>query len=97
MITIVTVLDGYSGGVPCTNWAMQVQLMAGALIVACFIFTRVYASVLTSSVTIPINQPLVNSVYDIPNKRSEIHVNVEKSTIADGIFQVNECSCAYNI
>lgn len=77
----------FSGGVPCRNWAVHLQLMAGALILAFLIITKVYGCVFTALVATPIYRPLINSVYDIKNI-PDIHVYVERDLAVDIVFRV---------
>ena len=73
---------------PATNWFFQLQLLAGTLIVAFSIITKVYGGVLTAVVTIPISQPLINSIFDIRNK-PDIRVNVDRNLAVDIVIHVN--------
>ena len=62
--------------------------MAGALILACFIISKVYGCILTAFVAMPISYPLIDSVQDLQNKGDTMHVNIDRDLSVDIIFRV---------
>lgn len=67
---------------------MSIRLLFGGWCLALLILGKAYSSVLVSFITLPIYQPLINSVYDIPPKTSGVRVNVEKDKGIDVYFRV---------
>ena len=61
--------------------------MAGVWTLAAFIFVQAYTSILFTYVVAPVNQPLVNSIYDIAES-SDINLLVKIGGTPETMFMV---------
>lgn len=67
---------------PCPSNRLPFRIVAGAWSVAAFIFVQAYTSTLSTYVLTPINNPLVNSPYEIP-ERKDVQLLVRKGGVTD--------------
>ncbi|KAK4030531.1 hypothetical protein OUZ56_023775 [Daphnia magna] len=70
---------------PCTSRRLSFRLVAGVWTLAAFIFVQGYNSTLFTYVVAPVNQPLINSVYDIAES-SDIVLLVKKAGTIDTLI-----------
>lgn len=66
---------------------MKIRFLFGIWCLTLLVLGIVYNSVLVSFITLPIYQPLVNSIFDIP-KSNGVRVTVDKDRGADLYFRV---------
>ncbi|XP_046449208.1 ionotropic receptor 93a-like [Daphnia pulex] len=64
---------------PCTSKRLSFRLVAGVWTLAAFIFVQAYNSILFTYVVSPVNQPLINSVYDII-ERNDVQLLTRKGS-----------------
>lgn len=69
-------------GGPCTSNRLSFRFVAGAWSLTAFIFVQAYNSTLLTYVLTPINNPLINSPYDIP-ERKDVHLLIKKGGSTD--------------
>ncbi len=67
---------------PCPSNRLAFRIVAGAWSLAAFIFVQAYTSTLSTYVLTPINNPLVNSPYEIP-ERKDVHLLIKKGGSTD--------------
>jgi len=67
---------------PCASNHLPFRIVAGAWSLAAFIFVQAYTSTLSTYVLTPINNPLINSPYEIP-ERKDIHLLIKKGGSTD--------------
>ncbi|XP_046449181.1 ionotropic receptor 93a-like [Daphnia pulex] len=75
------------GGFCPSKW-LPYRLVAGVWILAAFIFVQAYTSTLITYVVTPINQPLINSVYDIAGS-SDINLLVRETGSLNTLLSTN--------
>ncbi|XP_046449177.1 glutamate receptor ionotropic, kainate 2-like [Daphnia pulex] len=79
-----------SQGGPCPSKRLPYRLVAGVWILAAFFFVQAYTSTLFTYVVTPINQPLINSIYDLINS-NDINLYVRESSLINTlIYTANE-------
>ena len=67
-------------GGPCTSNRFSFRLVAGAWSLAAFIFVQAYNSTLLTYVLTTINNPLVNSPYEMP-ERKDVHLLIKNEVL----------------
>ncbi|XP_057376733.2 glutamate receptor ionotropic, delta-1-like isoform X2 [Daphnia carinata] len=77
-----------SQGGPCTSNRLSFRVVAGAWAMVAFIFVQAYTSTLFTYVVAPVNQPLINSIYDIAAS-PDISLLVKKAGTIDTMFTNN--------
>jgi hypothetical protein len=75
-------------GSVCPSERIPYRLVAGVWTLAAFIFVQAYTSTLFTYIVTPVNQPLINSVYDIA-ERSDIQLFVRKMGTADNLISAS--------
>ncbi|EFX82126.1 hypothetical protein DAPPUDRAFT_241224 [Daphnia pulex] len=83
-----------SQGGPCASKRLPFRLVAGVWILAAFIFVQAYTSLLFTYVVAPVNQPLINSIYDIADS-SDINLLAEayqRDAIRENFEKTGKCS-----
>ncbi|KAI9563542.1 hypothetical protein GHT06_011005 [Daphnia sinensis] len=83
-----------SQGGPCTSDRISFRFVAGVWTLAAFIFVQAYTSTLFTYVVAPVNQPLINSIYDIA-ENPDINLLVKKAGTADTMFTNNNWTGFY--
>jgi hypothetical protein len=76
-----------NAGGPCASKRLPFRLVAGVWTLAAFIFVQAYTSILFTYVVAPVNQPLVNSIYDIAES-SDINLLVKIGGTPETMFMV---------
>jgi hypothetical protein len=66
-------------------------LVAGVWALAAFIFVQAYTSTLFTYVVAPVNQPLINSIYDIAES-SDINLLVKLAGTPESMFLASQLS-----
>ena len=66
---------------------MKIRFLFGIWCLALLVLGIVYNTVLVSFITLPVYQPLINSIFDIP-KSTGVRVTVDKDRGADLYFRV---------
>jgi hypothetical protein len=64
------------------------RLVAGVWCLAAFIFVQAYNSTLFTYVVVPVNYPLINSVYDMADRR-DINLMVRKAGTPDLVISAS--------
>jgi ionotropic glutamate receptor len=77
----------YAGG-SCTSKRLPFRVVAGVWTLAAFIFVQAYTSTLFTYVVAPVNQPLINSIYDI-TESSDINVLVKIAGTPETLFMAS--------
>jgi hypothetical protein len=77
----------YSGG-PYSSKRLPFRLVAGVWVLAAFIFVQAYTSLLFTYVVAPVNQPLINSIYDIADS-SDINLLVKIAGTPETLFMAS--------
>ncbi|XP_045034758.1 glutamate [NMDA] receptor subunit 1-like [Daphnia magna] len=80
---------------PCTSRRLSFRLVAGVWTLAAFIFVQGYNSTLFTYVVAPVNQPLINSVYDIAES-SDIVLLVKKAGTIDTLISNSNATGLYS-
>ena len=75
-----------TGGL-CSSKRLPLRLVAGVWCLAAFIFVQSYTSILFTYVVAPVNQPLINSVYDIVD-RNDIQLLIRKGSTLNLLISV---------
>jgi hypothetical protein len=78
-------------GGQCTSKRLAFRLVAGVWCLAAFIFVQAYTSILFTYVLAPVNQPLINSVYDIV-EHDDIQLLIRKGSTLNLFISVSFCS-----
>lgn len=69
-------------GAYCGNRQLAIRFAAAAWCLACFVLVQAYSSTLIAFITSPNNEPIINSVYDIP-KVPGLKITVNRNFAAD--------------
>nr|CAH0101820.1 unnamed protein product [Daphnia galeata] len=69
----------FSQGGPCSSRRLAFRIVAGVWCLAAFIFVQSYTSILFTYIMTPVNQPLINSVYDLV-ERSDVQFLIRKGS-----------------
>nr|CAH0103843.1 unnamed protein product [Daphnia galeata] len=77
-----------SQGGPCTSNRFSFRLVAGAWSVAAFILIQAYNSTLFPYVMTPINNPLINSPDEIP-ERNDVHLLIKRGGSTDIVLSAS--------
>lgn len=83
----------YAGG-RCSSKRLPFRLVAGVWTLAAFIFVQAYTSLLFTYVVAPVNQPLINSIYDIADS-SDINLLVKIAGTPETMFMVGRGEMTY--
>ena len=87
-ISALTFKFHYNKGGPCTSNRFSFRLVAGAWSVAAFILIQAYNSTLFTYVMTPINNPLINSPDEIP-ERNDVHLLIKRGGSTDIVLSAS--------
>ncbi|EFX87004.1 hypothetical protein DAPPUDRAFT_235850 [Daphnia pulex] len=90
--TLQTKAQGDAG--PCPSNRLPFRIVAGAWSLAAFIFVQAYTSTLSTYVLTPINNPLVNSPYEIPEMKDVqlLGLHYHKDVILENFKKTGKCN-----